>query len=163
MVTCPICLTPPVAARVTKCGHVFCFSCILRHLSYDATNGLKKTTKKCPICWCAISNDSLLPVQFWAAQYETRPGSHITMRLMKRLRGTTFCLPRASTSHLYNADIISRVRKAINSSASDSGPRFDGNNLPWTFSDGALTFARFMLASRGFCMSEYQRELGELQ
>ncbi|KAJ2607966.1 hypothetical protein H4S08_004627 [Coemansia sp. RSA 1365] len=174
MVTCPICLMPPVAARVTKCGHVFCFSCILRHLSYDATNGHKITTKKCPICWCAISNDNLLPVQFWAAQYETSiaakavetklgPGSHITMRLMKRLRGTTFCLPRASTSHLYNADIIGRVRKANNSSASDAGPKFDGSNLPWTFSDGALTFARFMLASRDFCVSEYQRELGELQ
>ncbi|KAJ2808472.1 hypothetical protein H4R20_000882 [Coemansia guatemalensis] len=91
------------------------------------------------------------------------PGSHITMRLMKRLRGTTFCLPRASTSFLYSADMISRVKKAIDSNSSDADPRFNGCDLPWTFSDGALTFAKFMLASRTFCISEYQRELGELQ
>ncbi|KAJ2076710.1 hypothetical protein H4R24_005545 [Coemansia sp. RSA 988] len=174
MITCPICLTPPIAARVTKCGHIFCFSCILRHLSYDASNGHKATTKKCPICWCTISSDSLLPVQFWTAQYDTStaekgivtklgPGLHITMRLMKRLRGTTFCLPRASSSHIYSADMISRVKKAIDTNASDIDPKFDGCDLPWTFSDGALIFAKFMLASRVYCMSEYQREHDELQ
>lgn len=30
---CPICLSPPTAPRMTKCGHVFCFPCILHYLS----------------------------------------------------------------------------------------------------------------------------------
>ncbi|KAI8048104.1 hypothetical protein BDF22DRAFT_703939 [Syncephalis plumigaleata] len=32
---CPICLSKPVAPRVTRCGHIFCFSCILRYLATD--------------------------------------------------------------------------------------------------------------------------------
>lgn len=31
--TCPICLSPPVSPRMTKCGHVFCFPCILHYLT----------------------------------------------------------------------------------------------------------------------------------
>ena len=29
----PICLDPPVCARITKCSHVFCYPCILHYLS----------------------------------------------------------------------------------------------------------------------------------
>lgn len=37
---CPICLSPPTAPRMTKCGHVFCFPCILHYLSIsDAPSG----------------------------------------------------------------------------------------------------------------------------
>ncbi|CEH18361.1 Predicted E3 ubiquitin ligase [Ceraceosorus bombacis] len=31
--SCPICLSPPTAPRMTKCGHVFCYPCILHYLS----------------------------------------------------------------------------------------------------------------------------------
>lgn len=30
--TCPICLSEPTAPRMTKCGHVFCYPCILHYL-----------------------------------------------------------------------------------------------------------------------------------
>ena len=43
---CPICLEPPVAPQVTKCGHVFCFACLLHHA---ATAEKKWST--CPICF----------------------------------------------------------------------------------------------------------------
>ena len=29
---CPICLDDPVAARVSRCGHIACLPCILRYL-----------------------------------------------------------------------------------------------------------------------------------
>lgn len=29
---CPICLGEPMAARITKCGHVFCYACILQYM-----------------------------------------------------------------------------------------------------------------------------------
>jgi hypothetical protein len=33
---CPICLTsPPIAPKSSKCGHVFCFHCVLHFLSLD--------------------------------------------------------------------------------------------------------------------------------
>ncbi|KAK0551693.1 hypothetical protein OC846_003183 [Tilletia horrida] len=31
--TCPICLSPPSAPRITRCGHVFCYPCILHYLA----------------------------------------------------------------------------------------------------------------------------------
>lgn len=30
--TCPICLYPPVCGKITRCGHVFCWSCIIHYL-----------------------------------------------------------------------------------------------------------------------------------
>lgn len=35
--SCPICLSSPTAPRMTKCGHVFCFPCILHYLSVHET------------------------------------------------------------------------------------------------------------------------------
>lgn len=46
---CPICLYPPVAAKMTKCGHVYCWPCILHYLALS-----DKTWRKCPICYDAI-------------------------------------------------------------------------------------------------------------
>ncbi|KAK0541024.1 hypothetical protein OC835_000344 [Tilletia horrida] len=39
--TCPICLSPPSAPRITRCGHVYCYPCILHYLatSADASAG----------------------------------------------------------------------------------------------------------------------------
>ena len=31
--SCPICLYPPKAAKLTRCGHVFCWPCILHYLA----------------------------------------------------------------------------------------------------------------------------------
>ena len=50
---CPICLeAPPAAPRMTRCGHVFCFPCVLRYL-----NGGKYGT--CPICHDYVSLNEL--------------------------------------------------------------------------------------------------------
>ncbi|KAL9705483.1 hypothetical protein quinque_009001 [Culex quinquefasciatus] len=46
---CPICLYPPVAAKMTKCGHVYCWPCILHYLALS-----DKSWRKCPICYDAI-------------------------------------------------------------------------------------------------------------
>lgn len=44
--SCPICLHPPVAGKMTRCGHVYCWPCILRYLRYCQETG----NYKCPIC-----------------------------------------------------------------------------------------------------------------
>lgn len=46
---CPICLYPPIAAKMTRCGHVYCWPCILQYLSLS-----DKAWRKCPICYEAI-------------------------------------------------------------------------------------------------------------
>lgn len=44
--SCPICLYPPLAARITRCGHIFCWPCMLHYLSLS-----DKSWSKCPICY----------------------------------------------------------------------------------------------------------------
>ena len=51
---CPICLFSPVAPRITKCGHVFCYDCILQHISTS------KQPCLCPVCFQPITQESLI-------------------------------------------------------------------------------------------------------
>ena len=84
---CPICLSPPTAPRMTKCGHVFCYPCILHYLTLkDDNHGkpaapkLQPSTQKwrrCPICWDAVYARDLKAVRWWdakaaAREHETR-------------------------------------------------------------------------------------------
>ena len=36
--SCPICLFPPTAAKISRCGHVFCWPCILHYLGKDVSS-----------------------------------------------------------------------------------------------------------------------------
>ena len=52
--SCPICLYPPTAAKIARCGHVFCWACILHYLSLSDDDW-----RKCPICDEAIHKDDI--------------------------------------------------------------------------------------------------------
>lgn len=52
--SCPICLYPPVAAHITRCGHIYCWPCMLHYLSLS-----EKTWSKCPICYEAVHSADL--------------------------------------------------------------------------------------------------------
>lgn len=52
---CPICLYHPVAAKMTRCGHVYCWPCILHYLALSE----KKSWRKCPICYEAVHLEDL--------------------------------------------------------------------------------------------------------
>ncbi|XP_035392054.1 RING finger protein 10 isoform X1 [Electrophorus electricus] len=85
--SCPICLYPPVAAHITRCGHIYCWSCMLHYLSLS-----EKTWSKCPICYEAVHDVDLKSV----VAMETRQyvsGDLITMRLMRREKGVLVALP----------------------------------------------------------------------
>ncbi|PWY99085.1 hypothetical protein BCV70DRAFT_227468 [Testicularia cyperi] len=70
---CPICLSPPTAPRMTKCGHVFCYPCILRYLTLADGNAAGGSTgnapsqkwRRCPICWDAVYARDLKAVRWW--------------------------------------------------------------------------------------------------
>lgn len=62
--TCSICLDNPVAPRTTKCGHLFCFPCILRQLSSESNSGSsQKLMAKCPCCFHYCAQNDLRPVE----------------------------------------------------------------------------------------------------
>ncbi|XP_041756767.2 RING finger protein 10 [Coregonus clupeaformis] len=85
--SCPICLYPPVAAHITRCGHIFCWPCMLHYLSLS-----DKSWSKCPICYEAVHSDDLKSV----VAMETRQyavGDLITMRLMRREKGALVAMP----------------------------------------------------------------------
>ncbi|XP_027133208.1 E3 ubiquitin-protein ligase RNF10 [Larimichthys crocea] len=85
--SCPICLYPPLAARITRCGHIFCWPCMLHYLSLS-----DKSWSKCPICYEAVHTADLKSV----VAMETRQyvaGDVITMRLMRREKGSLVAMP----------------------------------------------------------------------
>jgi len=51
---CPICLEIPVAPQVTKCGHVYCFGCMLHHAASS-----DKKWSSCPICFEMVYPEDL--------------------------------------------------------------------------------------------------------
>ncbi|NXI74194.1 RNF10 protein, partial [Anseranas semipalmata] len=87
--SCPICLYPPTAAKITRCGHIFCWACILHYLSLS-----EKTWSKCPICYGSVHKKDLKSV----VAMETRQyaiGDVITMQLMRREKGVLIALPKS--------------------------------------------------------------------
>ena len=48
-ISCPICLDAPIVPKVTKCGHIYCWSCILRYLSDIGY------ARGCPVCSDQVS------------------------------------------------------------------------------------------------------------
>ncbi|XP_072164420.1 E3 ubiquitin-protein ligase RNF10-like [Diadema setosum] len=87
MPSCPICLFPPAAAKITKCGHIYCWPCILHYLSLG-----EKKWRKCPICYDSVVASDLKSVV--AKSLKTfSVGDQITMRLMRREKGSVIVQP----------------------------------------------------------------------
>jgi hypothetical protein len=90
--SCPICLYPPRAAKTTRCGHVYCWSCVLHYLSLG-----DKKWRKCPICYESIyKRDLKSVVDLSTPQYS--PGNVISMRLMVREKNSTLVRPRSQAT-----------------------------------------------------------------
>lgn len=79
--TCPICLDPPISAKVTRCGHIFCWTCMLHYLSL-----CDEKVRQCPICFEPVSEGDLRSVV--SRTYSNHSvGEEISMRLMFRRKG----------------------------------------------------------------------------
>lgn len=84
---CPICLFPPTAAKISRCGHVFCWPCILHYLALSDDQ-----QRKCPICEQFIARQDLRSVLV-LPQKNLSTGSVVQMRLMKRDRESLIPVP----------------------------------------------------------------------
>ncbi|OBZ68392.1 putative RING finger protein P8B7.23 [Grifola frondosa] len=114
VLTCPICLSPPTAPRMTKCGHVFCFPCILHLLS--TSNNIK------------ASNG-------W---------TNVPMSTISTIRGkkiTTLALPRSST---WPSDLL------------------PPHQAPFHFLPHVAAFAKFMLATPDYLITDLTKDLDDL-
>jgi len=81
---CPICLYPPVAAKLTRCGHAYCWPCLLHYLSLS-----DKTWRKCPICYDAIHAGDLKSCTIEQLR-DSQVGEKITFELMRRRKGSMY-------------------------------------------------------------------------
>ncbi|KAH9937357.1 uncharacterized protein B0H18DRAFT_1091569 [Fomitopsis serialis] len=160
--TCPICLSPPTAPRMTKCGHVFCFPCILHYLNTaDNTKWVR-----CPICFDSVHERQLKAVKWFdevppvddteepSAQASSssssaddglvttpRPGSTLRMRLIQRPQITTLALPRSET---WPSDLL------------------PPHQAPFHFLPDVLPFAKFMLATPAYLIQDLTKDLDDL-
>ncbi|XP_060594010.1 E3 ubiquitin-protein ligase RNF10-like isoform X2 [Ruditapes philippinarum] len=85
--SCPICLQYPIAAKMTRCGHIFCWPCILHYLALG-----EKSWRKCPICYESVHNDDLKSVVCREVQ-NYKVGDTITLTLMKKEKGSIYAVP----------------------------------------------------------------------
>ncbi|RKP06361.1 hypothetical protein THASP1DRAFT_31821 [Thamnocephalis sphaerospora] len=155
--SCPICLSKPVAPRVARCGHVFCFGCVLRYLDTDPTENdprrgsdqdasrTKRNWRKCPICWDSITRHALRGVLYIRGQGtevangDSKSASPVRMRLVQR-----------DTLPTIEQDETLRI-------ASMHGL------LPWDAHPHALNFSRLTLASRDRYVLHLRSELAALE
>lgn len=85
--TCPICLESPIAAKITKCGHIYCWTCMLHYLSLSDDK-----CRQCPICFEFVyKNDLRSVVSHSFLNYSVE--SEISMRLMFRKKGCIIAEP----------------------------------------------------------------------
>ncbi|XP_048748109.2 RING finger protein 10-like isoform X2 [Ostrea edulis] len=86
--SCPICLEQPTAAKMTRCGHIYCWPCILHYLALG-----EQTWRKCPICYEAVHEQDLKSTCIEKVP-AYKVGQTITMQLMKKERGTIYAMPK---------------------------------------------------------------------
>ncbi|KAL0951677.1 hypothetical protein HGRIS_008356 [Hohenbuehelia grisea] len=159
--SCPICLAPPTAPRMTKCGHVFCFPCILHYLSTSDNKWAR-----CPICFDSVNERQLKSVKWFDGppvsdedtgesreasssssvmeQHFTatpREGAILRLRLMQRPQITTLALPR---SHTWPSDLL------------------PPHQAPFHFLPDVYNYAKFMLATPDYLIENLTRDLDEL-
>lgn len=101
---CPICLHPLRCPRVTPCGHVFDFVCMLQHFSHSQDgNGFAK----CPLCFSRLCIKDLRACVLLKVQ-QIEVGQPCTMRLLSRQRGHML-------AHTHPTDCHHRIPKVISS------------------------------------------------
>ncbi|KAJ8680100.1 hypothetical protein QAD02_015887 [Eretmocerus hayati] len=85
--SCPICLCSPVAGKMTRCGHVYCWPCVLHYLALS-----DKSWRKCPICYESVHKTDLKSV-VEITENIVNIGDQISLRLMRREKGTLIAIP----------------------------------------------------------------------
>jgi len=137
LTTCSICLDDFVAPRITQCGHLFCYPCLLRHF-HSSSKG-KETTKdlmaKCPCCFHLTSQRDLRTVEFITVHTPSiNPNHPIVMEFRKLYR----C--RSAVTPFIPASMNGNVKK--NKGTITVRQRVDANDFP-TATEKDACYSRF--------------------
>ena len=97
--TCPVCLFPPVAGKMSRCGHVYCWACVLHYLALSDDKD-----RPCPICHQDINKADLRSVTVHT-RHARNTGDIVSMTLMKRERNSVFAVPVNKTFLADHPDI----------------------------------------------------------
>ncbi len=104
-ISCPICLYEPVSAKMSKCGHIYCWPCMLHYLSLS-----DKTWRKCPICYESIYKKDLKSVRVLKHDTEYKTGDSITLNLMFKYKNkfNTIILPASMQSKFLSDEKVAK-------------------------------------------------------
>ncbi|KIJ54349.1 hypothetical protein M422DRAFT_153693 [Sphaerobolus stellatus SS14] len=160
LTTCPICLSPPTAPRMTRCGHIFCYPCILHYLSTSEVN----KWIRCPICFDSVNEKQLKSVKWYDGpssresiaeswlteqqEYEidltssSKARRSLRMRLMQRPHITTLALPRSPT---WPSELLAP------------------HQAPFHFLPDVFAFSKFMLATPSYLIADLNQDLDDLR
>lgn len=146
---CPICLYHPVAAKMTRCGHVYCWPCILHYLALSD----KKSWRKCPICYEAVHIGDLKSAVS-KPHYSFNCGEIVTFQLMCRQKNSL---------QVYNADSAIAAQLKIKSlpttATTESSLQFPSLSDPIDH----LKHSKLVLAQPHEIMTIIERERSELK
>lgn len=126
-----------VAPRITKCGHIFCWPCVLQYLAYDRDTRTAPTMgrpwKKCPLCSEHVHKHELKSVRIQQSHYY-KEGSTLAFHLMVRSKGNTIVKNKfLSCIDLQNAEEESKKGTPCSASPSVTSlyaMRFPGQTEP---------------------------------
>ncbi|XP_066247766.1 E3 ubiquitin-protein ligase RNF10 [Euwallacea similis] len=94
--SCPICLDSPIAAKMTKCGHIYCWPCMLHYLSLSDDQW-----RDCPICYEPLRKDDLKSVV--VVLHKTfSVNDKLIFKLMKKPKGSLIAYPANSEHQVEN-------------------------------------------------------------
>mmetsp|Transcript_13819 Transcript_13819/g.27963 ORF Transcript_13819/g.27963 Transcript_13819/m.27963 type:complete len:746 (+) Transcript_13819:95-2332(+) len=94
---CPICMDKPVCPKITKCGHIFCWTCVMQYLSDG------KKYKRCPLCFESVYADRLKSLRFHTSK-EVKVGDTVKFQLVEREKVSV--LPRAFGSEVNHEELV---------------------------------------------------------
>ncbi|EUC56692.1 alkylbase DNA N-glycosylase, putative [Rhizoctonia solani AG-3 Rhs1AP] len=161
--TCPICLSPPTAPRMTKCGHVYCFPCILHYLQL----GDNTKWSRCPICFDSVNEKQLKCVR-WVDLVETHPSAAAPQEDSNTTAGSNQEASYSSSNHQRMLHLRLMYRPQLTTLALPRSVTWPSSAVPphqapWHFAPDASTFARFVLATPDLIVKQLEEELVALE
>lgn len=157
-VQCPICmesLPSMVVPRITKCGHIYCWPCLLQYLAYDLQNRTANW-KRCPLCNDPIYKHELKSVQIVQSHYY-QENDVMKFNLMVRSRGNIIVKDKA-----LSAGISSQIESQEEELKIVEPTKLYTSKFP---SQNELEYkqCRLLLSDNNVWRSELQRELVALE
>ncbi|KAI9291207.1 hypothetical protein K502DRAFT_326404 [Neoconidiobolus thromboides FSU 785] len=145
-ITCAICLNEPMGGRMTSCGHIYCYSCLLHYLAIEND----KQWKKCPICYESIYEKALKPIHIIDnLGLKLNEKEEVEFKLMRKVGDMNFFVPANESTEWLNFAIKLP---------------FDAKYfIPMDFINLGFNEYKFLLASEEGLVNKFNKDIKELK